>query len=1023
MPSLSLPTPVASLASVQGPQQGLTGPPEISFPAQRYNERKDGVDVAVGAVDSQAIAAASEKESAIKRRKSVFVLSDVDSPEGSPEASPGGYKAGEDGNSEGMYSALMDIADALKQAAQMVDEAGNPLDLVTLQRAKAKQDNKRVEQERTISEAFASGPLAPLLARAEAPGAGPVEEYNLGSAIIKGVGMKGKVSAGRRAELAFPYLLNAAEGGYALAQYYVGLCFAHGDGVARNVVKAVSYFKQAAERGDPDAQWRLGHCLLSGEGVEAVDILAAAAWFRKGAKLGHAKCCYDFGVCLLTGEGVACDEKAAIEWLLKAAEQGYAEAQSDLAQCLFEGTGCDSDEVAAVNWWRKAAEKGVADAIFHLGECARTGSGGVTRDEVEAAQFYSRAVELGHARAMFRLGVALNHGLGISRDTSRGFQLLLKAAEMNVMLAQIEVAHAYQNGVFGVKRDLQKAVEWYRYGAAHGHSEACYQLGVLYSRGIPGYLDKDTRAGLSWVLKAASVGHVEACFHAGVCFEVGEGCDCNFNEAALWYRKAADRRHTLACNALGSCYLEAKGLPRDTSLAAAWFGLAAAKGVAEAQYRLGTFCDSGDGADLDKVAAARWYHRAAEQSYPAAMHKLGQAFERGVGVVKDPALACAWYKKATILRYFPAFLSLSLCYERGVGVARDCVQAYALLKLMGECGDKGIFLDAWVGCGRLLLRGEGGLERNVPLGLKYYQRAASGGHAAAQCQIGCWYLDGEMVAHGVEKRISKAAYWLQLAADQDQPDAIANLGLCYARDEQPMWEKNIAKAISCFRRAGEMGVPLAQCCLGVYYKNGDGVPKDSAKAFALYKLAAEQGNKEAEYNLSKCYYYGDGTERDRGAAAVLERRAALQGHPEAQFRVGYRYFKGDAVDMDRKTAFKWYSLSSEQGFGLAQYNLALCFLMGEGTQYDEKQARFWMRKAEQNGLQQAEEALRTNFASLGQEPQQLSGRAPSPPAERGKYGKGRGVAAPPSLDDFPVVGLAPKEVAVGIVRSLSPSLQ
>ena len=290
MPSLP-PTPVASLSLVQGPQQGLTGPPEISFPAHRYNERKDGVDVAVGAVDSQAIAAAAEKESAIKRRKSVFVLSDTDSPEASPEA--GGYGAGEDGTSEGLYSALMDIADALKQAAQMVDENGIPLDLVTLQRAKAKQDNKRVEQERTISEAFASGPLAPLLARAEAPGAGPVEEYNLGSAIIKGVGMKGKVSAGRRAELAFPYLLNAAEGGYALAQYYVGLCFAHGDGVARNVVRAVSYFKQAAERGDPDAQWRLGHCLLSGEGVEAVDILAAAAWFRKGAKLGHAKCCYD----------------------------------------------------------------------------------------------------------------------------------------------------------------------------------------------------------------------------------------------------------------------------------------------------------------------------------------------------------------------------------------------------------------------------------------------------------------------------------------------------------------------------------------------------------------------------------------------------------------------------------------------------------------------------------------------------------------------------------------------------------
>ena len=61
------------------------------------------------------------------------------------------------------------------------------------------------------------------------------------------------------------------------------------------------------------------------------------------------------------------------------------------------------------------------------------------------------------------------------------------------MLAQIEVAHAYQNGVWGVTRNLEKAVEWYRYGAEHGHSEACYQLGVLFTRGVPGVpqLQKD----------------------------------------------------------------------------------------------------------------------------------------------------------------------------------------------------------------------------------------------------------------------------------------------------------------------------------------------------------------------------------------------------------------------------------------------------------------------------------------------------------------------------------------------------
>ena len=96
-------------------------------------------------------------------------------------------------------------------------------------------------------------------------------------------------------------------------------------------------------------------------------------------------------------------------------------------------------------------------------------------------------------------------------------------------------------------------------------------------------------------------------------------------------------------------------------------------------------------------------------------------------------------------------------------------------------------------------------------------------------------------------------------------------------------------------------------------------------------------------------------------------------------------FPASNCDRDAATAFGWYSKSAMQGFGLAQYNLALCFLMGDGTPdgvRDEKQARFWMRKAEQNGLQQAEEALRTNFASLGQAPEQLSGRAPSPGPER-----------------------------------------
>ncbi len=157
--------------------------------------------------------------------------------------------------------------------------AGAAPDPRTLARVRAERNQRRWEAEKAISDAFA-GPLAPLVGRAESPGAGAEQLYQLGSALLKGVGMHGKVSGRRRAELAFPHLMAAAERGYAIAQYYVGLYHAHGDGVPRDMVKAAWFFRRAAERGDADAQWRLAHCLLSGEGVAAVDVVMAVSGAR-----------------------------------------------------------------------------------------------------------------------------------------------------------------------------------------------------------------------------------------------------------------------------------------------------------------------------------------------------------------------------------------------------------------------------------------------------------------------------------------------------------------------------------------------------------------------------------------------------------------------------------------------------------------------------------------------------------------------------------------------------------------------
>ena len=66
-------------------------------------------------------------------------------------------------------------------------------------------------------------------------------------------------------------------------------------------------YKARAERGDPVAQFNLGVCYADGEGV-AKDQVQAVSWYRKAAEQGHAYAQFILGNCYANGEGVAKDE-------------------------------------------------------------------------------------------------------------------------------------------------------------------------------------------------------------------------------------------------------------------------------------------------------------------------------------------------------------------------------------------------------------------------------------------------------------------------------------------------------------------------------------------------------------------------------------------------------------------------------------------------------------------------------------------------------------------------------------------
>ena len=59
----------------------------------------------------------------------------------------------------------------------------------------------------------------------------------------------------------------AAEQGNADAQFHLGWCLEHGQGIEKDESEAVRWYRKAAEQGHPDAQYLLGCCIEFGKDV------------------------------------------------------------------------------------------------------------------------------------------------------------------------------------------------------------------------------------------------------------------------------------------------------------------------------------------------------------------------------------------------------------------------------------------------------------------------------------------------------------------------------------------------------------------------------------------------------------------------------------------------------------------------------------------------------------------------------------------------------------------------------------
>ena len=158
-------------------------------------------------------------------------------------------------------------------------------------------------------------------------------------------------------EFAVKLFIEAANGGITVVKYKLGKIFLNGDGVEKDIPKAIEWLKQAAVEENEFAEYALGRIYLKGAEVEK-NIFAAEKYLLKSAGHGNKYAAYLLGKEYLRGENFPKDVQKVIDYLKRAAEKGLDFAEYELGKIYLFGNDIPKDTEIALEYLKSAAASG-----------------------------------------------------------------------------------------------------------------------------------------------------------------------------------------------------------------------------------------------------------------------------------------------------------------------------------------------------------------------------------------------------------------------------------------------------------------------------------------------------------------------------------------------------------------------------------------------------------------------------------------------------------------------------------------
>jgi TPR repeat protein len=149
-----------------------------------------------------------------------------------------------------------------------------------------------------------------------------------------------------------------------VAQTALASCYDLGMHVQPNGKESIRWLSEAANLGYAPAEYELGRIYLYGRGIEA-DYAQALLWERKAAEQGDPRAQLRLAQALENGDGIPKDEQEARLWYTKAGVQNVPEAQLRLGHIYAQQVPEHCRE--AKEWYGRAALTGDAEPMNELG--------------------------------------------------------------------------------------------------------------------------------------------------------------------------------------------------------------------------------------------------------------------------------------------------------------------------------------------------------------------------------------------------------------------------------------------------------------------------------------------------------------------------------------------------------------------------------------------------------------------------------------------------------------------------------